>query len=237
MRGAPLLVGCAVAALSLIAPTVRAQPVRKPAAKRARPRLVDRVVVRFTSPETGGARSPQFVYERMLAFQARLEAAADPDRLGGKRRPYRARHVRAALERHIAETMLASLKVTRPYGKRILERRTQAARLALLQRVGGLQALQRAARAEGVGDSDVLRLLRRQARASLYVDQMITPMLKPSDAELKVLFRTGRTPFRTKDFAEAKQPLRRWYVGIKLRGALATYYQNARSRMEIKIVR
>ncbi len=46
----------------------------------AEPVLVDRAVVRFEAPETGGARRPRFVFERELAFEARLEALSDPDR-------------------------------------------------------------------------------------------------------------------------------------------------------------
>ena len=44
---------------------------------------LDRVVVRFIAPETGGMRSPRFIFERVLAFEARLEALADPDRAAG----------------------------------------------------------------------------------------------------------------------------------------------------------
>ena len=40
----------------------------------AEPVLVDRAVVRFEAPETGGARHPRFVFERELSFEARLEA-------------------------------------------------------------------------------------------------------------------------------------------------------------------
>jgi hypothetical protein len=74
----------------------------------AEPREVDRVVVRFSAPELGGERSPRFVSARMLAFEARLEAFADPDRTGTA---YRERHVTAALERHISETLLAGLRI------------------------------------------------------------------------------------------------------------------------------
>ena len=59
---------------------------------------VDRAVVRFSAPETGGVRTPRFIFERTLAFQARVEALADPDRAQARDgRPYRERHVRAAL--------------------------------------------------------------------------------------------------------------------------------------------
>jgi hypothetical protein len=82
--------------LSLTAPVAHAEPVR-----------VDRAVVRFTAPELGGARSPRFVLGRQLAFEARLEALSDSERAG----VYRERHLSAALERHVAETLLAGLRI------------------------------------------------------------------------------------------------------------------------------
>ena len=36
----------------------------------------DRTSVRFVSPETGGPAHPRFVLQRVLAFEARLEAMA-----------------------------------------------------------------------------------------------------------------------------------------------------------------
>ena len=36
--------------------------------------LVDRVVVRWYAPELGGVAKPQFIFERELSFEARLEA-------------------------------------------------------------------------------------------------------------------------------------------------------------------
>src|SRR5271156_1342879 len=65
--------------------------------------ILDRVVVRWHAPETGGPAKPQFIFERELAFEARLESLSDPDPEPG---PYHDRHVRAALDRHIAETLL-----------------------------------------------------------------------------------------------------------------------------------
>lgn len=43
-------------------------------------------------------------------------------------------------------------------------------------------------------------LYRRQARASLYLDKMIAPMLEPSEIELRDLWRTGTTPFKDLPF-------------------------------------
>jgi hypothetical protein len=197
---------------------------------------LDRAVVRFVAPETGGVRSPRFVFERVLAFEARLEALADPDRTPGEAEPYRERHVRAALERHIAEELLASLRIDPEPSARDLARQTEAARQILYQRAGGTEAVSRAADAEGIDDREILRIARRQARASLYLDRMVAPMLAPSDAELANLHRTAVTPFRDLPLARAKAPLRRWYVSRRLGAALQAFFQNARSRIEVTLL-
>src|SRR5690606_9510556 len=71
---------------------------------------IDRAVVRFSAPEGGGRERPYFVYERELAFEARLVARADLAHRS-KSEPYRRHHLQAALERHIAETLLAALTI------------------------------------------------------------------------------------------------------------------------------
>ncbi len=202
----------------------------------AEPLVVDRVVVRFTAPETGGVRSPRFISQRILAFEARLEALADPDRIPGDKRPYRDRHVRAALERHITETLLAASHIDPEPTDAELTRQTRAARLMLLERIGGPQALQSAARAEGIEEREILGILRRRARASIYLDRMVAPMLKPSEAELRNIHRTVPTPFKNKPFSEIDAALSRWYVSRRLAAALASYYQNARSRVDVTII-
>jgi transposase-like protein len=194
------------------------------------------VVVRFTAPETGGVRAPRFVLERVLAFEARLEALADPGHRFGPGAAFRQRHVRAALERHIAETLLASLRIVPEPSRAELSRQAAAARLVLVQRVGGGVALADAARAEGIGEREILRILRRQARASLYLDRMVAPMLKPSDVELRALHRSVQTPFLDRPFDEVAPELRRWYVGRRLAAALTAFYRNARSRVSITVI-
>ena len=69
--------------------------------------VVDRTVVRFHAPETGGTAQPRFITERTLAFEARLEAmAGTPEGIGDG---YQEHDVRAAVERHVAEELLAGL--------------------------------------------------------------------------------------------------------------------------------
>ena len=202
----------------------------------AEPIQLDRAVVRFSAPETGGTAAPRFVFERVLAFQARLEALAEPGRRRQHSKGYRERHVRAALERTIAETLLASLRIDPEPTREQLSRQTRAVRLVLVQSVGGPAALRAAARAEGIGEREILRIMRRRARASLYLDRMVAPMLRPSDAELRAIHRTAKTPFRGQAFDEVVVQMRRWYISRRLTSALAAFYQNARSRIQVTLL-
>jgi hypothetical protein len=200
------------------------------------PALLDRVVVRFTSPETGGIDAPRFVLERELAFAARLEALADPTFQPGADEPFRPAHLRSALERLIAETILEALEVSPQPTERDIQARVNAAQAALAQRVGGAVALTEAARGEGLGPLEIFRLLQRQARASLYLDRMVAPMLRPSDAELRALHRSGRTPFSKQPYEEVQVALGRWYVSKRLGEAVFAYYEGARTRLNIQFV-
>jgi hypothetical protein len=198
------------------------------------PTLLDRVAVRWHAPETGGVARPQFIFERELAFEARLESLADPDPEPG---PYHDRHVRAALDRHIAETLLAALPILPPPDPKTIAARAEAARAILEQRVHGRPGLIEAAVAEGISSDELDFLLRREARASLYVDRMIAPMLEPSEIELRDLLRTGTTPFKDQPFEQVAPALSRWYVGQRLGQAIEAYFQNARARVVISVVR
>src|SRR6188768_4357467 len=93
---------------------------------RAEPVVLERAVVRFYAPEIGGVEHPRFIYERRLAFEARLAALADQDRGGD--RGYRERHVSAALERHISEVLLASLRIDPEPSEAALLRQVELAR-------------------------------------------------------------------------------------------------------------
>jgi hypothetical protein len=198
------------------------------------PIMLDRVVVRWYAPETGGVTRPQFVFERELAFEARIEALADPDPDAGA---YSDRHVRAALDRRIAETLLASLPITPPPRPEEIASRAESARSALEQRVRGRPRLIAAAAAEGISSDELDALLRRQARASLYLDRMVAPMLEPSEFELRAVLRSGTTPFKDQKYEDVAPALKRWYVGQRLAQALEAYYQNARSRVNISLLR
>ncbi len=224
----------ALGLLLVAAPSADARADGAPTPDASRALLVDRVVVRWQSPETGGAGKPQFIFERELALEARIESMSDPDPEAG---PYHDRHVRAALDRHIAETLLASLPILPPPEPHVLAQRTETARGILEQRVHGRAKLLEAAAIEGIEPEELEALFRRQARASLYLDRMVAPMLEPSDPELRDLWRTGSTPFKDEPFDRIKPALARWYVGQRLAQATEAYFQNARSRVTISVSR
>jgi hypothetical protein len=198
---------------------------------------IDRAVVRFVALETGGVTAPRFIFERELAFEARIEALSDAGFDEDPGEPYRERHVQSALERHLAETLLENLPIDPEPTSAELSRRVEAVKLGLYQRVGGAGPFSEAALAEGIGSSEILRLFRRQARASLYLDRMVAPMLRPSDAELRQVHRVAHTPFSGEPFTAVREDLRRWYVALELEQALQAFYEGARSRLHVQILR
>lgn len=202
----------------------------------AEPVSVDRAVVRFEAPETGGALHPRFVFERELSFEARLEALSDPDRASLVDAPYKERHVTAALDRHVAETILGALRIEPEPTAPELDRQSQLAHRMLADRAGGEDALDAARRVEGISEREFARLLQQKARASLYLDRMVTPMLAPSDAELRSLHKSTNTPFKNAAFDTIRPALLRWYVSRRLNAALASFYENARSRIDLTIL-
>jgi hypothetical protein len=191
------------------------------------PISVDRAAVRFVAPETGGVLAPQFVFERVLALEARLLAMIE----GAPR--VSPRHVRAALERDIAETLLAA-RATKPAPTEAeLAQRTADAQIALIARLGGESAYLAALKAEGISSSEARRLHRRRARASLHLDRMHARLLNPDAAELRVLHRTGQTPFTSSEYESARGPLKRWLVSRRVDTALDDFFRRARGRVSI----
>jgi hypothetical protein len=200
----------------------------------AEPVTLDRVAVRFYAPETGGVERPRFITQRRLAFEARIEALADQSR--GDEAAYRERHLSAALERHVSEVLLASLRIDPEPSEVVMSRQVELARKLLVDRVGGEDALLTAQRAEGVSTAELSSLLRRQARASLYLDRMVAPMLRPSDAELEAIQRSAPAALQNEPFARVRPLLLRWYVSRRLGSAMSSFFQEARSRVTITLL-
>ncbi len=193
---------------------------------------VDRVVVRFSAPEVGGAAYPQFIFERELAFEARLEALADP-LFDDEAKRFRPHHVQAALERHVAEVLLSSLTINpAPTEAQVVLQRDKALEIEE-QALGGAGELARAADLEGLSKLEVKKVFRRRALAALYLDQMVAPMLAPTELTLKRIHRELRNPYAQGSFEDIKQALSNWWVGRLLHEAVVAYYQNARARLKL----
>jgi hypothetical protein len=224
--------GLARAALATIAVVVAmaASAQAQPQANAEPPRaIVDRAVVRFYASETGGSARPRFITERVLAFEARLEALMEQQ--GGA--PYQERHVRAAIEHHVAQEMLSRLPLERPPTLGELAQQYSDIGQTLMQRAGGREAVLAAAGAEGVSEIEVDELFTREAKAAMYIDRAITPILSPSDEQLREVFRTSAHPFRDKTFDQARPLLLRWFVAERLRAAESAFLQSARTRVKI----
>jgi hypothetical protein len=220
----------------------------------ARPATVDRVVVVFEAPETGGGASPNVIFERELAFAARVEALAAGEPLDDETGPYARRHLRAALDRYVATTILAALPVERtarlaPHpcdgtGARPatgdLARRVALARVALVTRAGGERALRRAAAAEGLDDDDLDHFARREALAARYLDVMVSPMLAPSEADVRAFGRSLAAAPASPDAAPRAAAdacaTRHALIARRLGGALVDFWQSARQRVRLRAV-
>ncbi|MCC6648124.1 MAG: hypothetical protein IT374_21460 [Polyangiaceae bacterium] len=208
-------------------------------------RPVDRLFLLFDAPETGGPTKPVAVFERELAFEARLEALAAGEPAVDAQGRYAPRYLRAALDRHVATSLLASLPVeARPAtagdpcdgppdaAVDDTARGLAVSRGLLISRVGGTARLNEAAAAEGVGESEIARLVRREAQAARYLDRMVTPMLAPTALELREAYRAPN-PFRGRPFDEVRCELRRWVLAGRLGAALGEFLQSSRGRVHI----
>jgi hypothetical protein len=192
---------------------------------------VDRVAVRYWAPETGGALKPRFIPERILAFEARLEALGEGS--FGTTGAYQERHVRAATERFVAEDLLAALTIVHGTEPQELPKQAEKARVALEDRVGGHGALEAARIAEGIDASELTELLYRQVRAAFYVDYAIAPILHPTEEELREVFRTNAHPFKGQKLEDVRERFMRWLVLERLRQAESGFLQAARTRTKI----
>jgi hypothetical protein len=119
-----------------------------------------------------------------------------------------------------------------PRPAEIAERAAQA-RKALETRVGGLDRLEKAREKERLSADEVDALLRRTARASLYLDRMVAPLLDPTDIELREMHASGKTPFSGERFVDVVDKLRRWVLAQRMAAAVDEFWQNARSRIVI----
>jgi len=196
-------------------------------------REVDGVAVRFYAPEMGGPSHPRFIMQRMLAFEARIQARVEDT----DARSYQDRHVRAAMDQQIAEEVLAALPLERPADDAELARVGVDLRTGLVQRIGGERVLRELSEAERISEVEVAAFFRRRARAAVYIERAVLPILYPSEEQLRDVFRTAAHPFKSQKFEEARIAFSHWYVDERLRAAETAFLQAARSRVKIAVIR
>lgn len=195
---------------------------------------LDRVAVRFISPETGGAARPRFFTEREVAFFTRIEALLEQQSL--EPNDYPERYVRAAVDRLVARTMLASLMIQRGVEPPDLPKQALEAKAELEARLGP-GALADAMKKEGIDEEELLAFLRDQIRATYYVDRMISPILVVTEDTLYETYRGMVHPFRKDKLEDVRAKLRRWIVTERLRAAEIEFLQGARARIKVTTVR
>jgi hypothetical protein len=206
------------------------------------PLTADTVVVRFHAPETGGAARPRYVTARSLAFEARLVSLESAIGAGTSvesrdaRTTYDERDVRSALDQIIAEEMLAKLPLDKEPDTATMGRVVDTLRQAMQQRVGGAANFDKAAQREGIASTEVDAMLRRRARAAIYVDRAVGNILGPTEDQLHEVYRTTAHPFRAKRFDDCHDDLARWLVAERFRAAETAFLEGARTRVTVVYV-
>ncbi|NUP11471.1 MAG: hypothetical protein HOW73_35950 [Polyangiaceae bacterium] len=224
VKARPIVLGVLLS-LSTVTPAIAQDD-----SKAARPLVLDRVVARWRTVEQESRGSGHLIFARELAFEARLEAMALGD---GPTDKLADRHIRAALARHVTESLLEELPLDRaPLPTEIADRAAKA-RKALETRVGGVERLEKAREKERMTVDEVDALLRRTARASLYLDRMVAPLLDPTDIELREMHAAGKTPYSGERFVDVVDKLRRLVLSQRMTAAVDEFWQNARSRIVI----
>lgn len=197
--------------------------------------VVDRVAVRFVSPETGGSARPRFLTSRELGFYARCEASLEGVSGEGDG-IYPERYVRAATDRLVARQMLAQLLIQRGSEPPDLPSLVLEARAELADRLGGASVLEESLQREGLEDQELLALLRDQVRAAWYLDKAVSPILAVSEDSLREAFRVMAHPFRSLKFEDARLRVRRWLATERMRAAELEFLQAARTRIKVVAV-
>jgi hypothetical protein len=201
------------------------------------PTVIDRAVVRFYAPELGGTLQPRFVGERLLAFEARLEAMAEsPDGIGDG---YDEERVRMALDHHVsaevaatlAHKLIAALPPSRRPGQDELSAVRVQLSTALFERLGGEARVQAAARAEQLDASELDELMAQRALAAWYIDRAVTPILQTNEEQLREVYRTAAHPYRGRPFEEVRAALERWFIVERVSVAESAFLQGIRVKI------
>jgi len=185
----------------------------------------------------GQRRWKRTVGERLLAFEARLEAMAEsPEGIGDG---YDEERVRMALDHHVsaevAATLAYKLILALPPSRRPGQDELAAVRVqlstALFERLGGEPRVQAAARAEQLDATEVDELMAQRALAAWYIDRAVTPILQTNEEQLREVFRTAAHPYRGRPFEEVRAALERWFIVERVSVAESAFLQGIRVKI------
>ncbi|MEO7095489.1 MAG: hypothetical protein ABI175_19695, partial [Polyangiales bacterium] len=200
---------------------------------------IDRVVARFSDPESGQSTGAiRFVMMRELILDAWLvafERAAPGTTPVG----FDDKQLRVALERHVIEEVLSE-RLGETVAATVITKRTDEARttLALTVGTGRLEEALSAASGgvPGGGIVELASILRRRARAEIYLEIAISQPVEVTEAELRSAYGKPPAALVGKTFDEAAPSLRIFLRSGRLREASQAYYQAVRGRLKLEIV-
>jgi polysaccharide pyruvyl transferase WcaK-like protein len=129
--------------------------------------------------------------------------------------------------------MLASLPSERAPDAVTIANTVELLRASVEQRAGGHAAVEHALKVDGMEDAELGVILHRQARAALYLDRAVTPILVYTEDQLRETYRTTSHPYRARRFEDCREDLARWLLVERFRSAEQGYLQTARSRVTV----
>lgn len=206
----------------------------------AAPVVGDRAVARFSDPEASDQQaSLRFVMMRELVIEAWLvayerAAAGTTPTLDDKT-------LRIALERHVIEAVLGTRALSPAVEARVAKA-IEDVKLAQQLSVGGEAKFNEAmARATGsdkgsaAAESELAVILRRRARAELYLEVATGQAYEPNEAELRAAH--SKLPMFSKvAYDEVSKPLRAYLRTQRLREGAQAYHQAVRSKLRLEII-
>lgn len=222
-----------VATLALTAACVLGPALASP----ARAEVVDRTVARFSDPEaTDTSGAVRFVMMRELVVEAWLVAY---ERAPTGTPVVDDKALRLALERHVIEAVLGARVLPAAVEAR-LGKATVDANVAQTVAVGGDERM-RELRVQATGSpeggaSELAAILRRRARAELYLEAAVAQPVEPNEIELRSAWVKAPGVYAKRPFDEVSGDVRAWLRTTRLRESAQAYYQAIRSKLRLEIV-
>lgn len=201
--------------------------------------VAERTVARFQDPEASDASMAQrFVFERELLIEAWL-VAYERAPLSAAPTAYDDKSLRAALDRHLIDEVLATRPLPPKHEARVLAA-TLVARKVIEDSVGGAERLNaaltgafgRKVTAPEVAELDII--VRRRARAEIWLEVAVAPPIEPTLVELAAFHpKTPELIAKAPFDAERVRPHAR---AARLREFANTYLQLIRSKLQLEIL-